>query len=130
VEWVVATLRALRLRPSALPTPAQRALHAGLTQLGQVPFDPPNLGGWPSGTAWLTTAAAAARLTLAQALTPHADLSTVTSTPRPARVDATAALLGLPTLSDRTRAALDELTADPPRLVELALTSPENVVSA
>jgi uncharacterized protein (DUF1800 family) len=129
VEWVVATLRALRLRPSALPTPAQRALHAGLTQLGQVPFDPPNVGGWPSGTAWLTTAAAAARLTLAQALTPHADLSTVTSTPRPARVDATAALLGLPTLSDRTRAALDELTADPPRLVELALTSPENVVS-
>ena len=130
MEWVVATLRALHLRPSALPAPTQRALRAGLTQLGQIPFDPPSVGGWPSGSAWLTTAAAAARLTLAQALTPHADLTLVTAAARPARIDATAALLGLPTLSDRTRAALGELTADPPQLVALALASPENVVSA
>lgn len=129
VEWVVATLRALRLRPSALPAPAQRALRAGLTQLGQIPFDPPNVGGWPSGTAWLTTAAAAARLTLAQALTPHADLTLVTAAAQPARVDAAAALLGLPTLTDRTRTALDGLTDNPPHLVALALASPENAVS-
>ena len=46
-SFVAATLRALRLRPSALPAPAQRALHAGLTQLGQVPFDPPTWGAGP-----------------------------------------------------------------------------------
>lgn len=87
------------------------------------------MGGWPSGTAWLTTAAAAARLTLAQALTPHADLTLVTAAARPARVDTAAALLGLPTLTDRTRTALDGLTDNPPQLVALALASPENVVS-
>ena len=34
----------------------------GLRGMGQVPFRPPSVGGWPAGGAWLTTAAAAARL--------------------------------------------------------------------
>jgi hypothetical protein len=125
--WAVATLRALQLRPSTLPAPVQHAVRAGLVNLGQVPFDPPNDSGWPSGSAWLTTAAA--RLSLAQTLTAHADLSAVTSAARSARIEATTALLSLPSLSDRTRAALEGLTANPPQPVALPLASPENVVS-
>jgi uncharacterized protein (DUF1800 family) len=129
VEWAVATLRALQLRPSTLPAPVQHAVRAGLVNLGQVPFDPPNVSGWPSGSAWLTTAAAAARLSLAQTRTAHADLSAVTSAARSARIEATTALLSLPSLSDHTRAALEGLTANPPQLVALPLASLENVVS-
>ena len=34
----------------------------GLRALGQVPFRPPSVGGWPSGAAWLTTSSVQARL--------------------------------------------------------------------
>ena len=65
VEWLVAALRALRMRASAVPA---AALRSGLTGLGQVPFLPPDVGGWPGGSPWLTTASALSRLRLARAL--------------------------------------------------------------
>ena len=37
------------IRPSQLPDKGKRALLAGLTRLGQVPFRPPSVGGWPAG---------------------------------------------------------------------------------
>jgi len=127
VEWLVAALRALRL-PASKVAPA--ALRAGLTGLGQTPFAPPNVGGWPAGTPWLTTAAALARLELAQALTAAADLSPVTDVAPGSRVEATAALLGLPAFTPRTASALAPLGGNPPQLVAAALASPENAVSA
>jgi uncharacterized protein (DUF1800 family) len=127
VEWLVGALRALRLPASKVPA---TALRAGLTGLGQIPFYPPNVGGWPAGTPWLTTAAALARMKLAQGLAAVADLTPVTSAAPGARVDATAAMLGLPTLTARTRSALTPLAGDPPQLVAAALASPENTVSA
>lgn len=127
VEWLVGALRALRLPVSKVPA---AALRAGLTNLGQVPFDPPNVGGWPAGTPWLTTAAALARMKLAQALAAVADLSAVADAAPAARVDATVALLGLPTPTARTLAALRPLAGSPPQLVAAALASPENTVSA
>jgi uncharacterized protein (DUF1800 family) len=127
VEWLVGALRALRLRASDLP-PA--ALRAGLTGLGQIPFAPPDVGGWPSGTPWLTTAAALCRLRLARAVAGKADLGPVTDTAPAGRVDAVAALLGLPGFSSRTAAALAPLAARPPDLVAAALAAPENTVSA
>ncbi|WP_147127375.1 DUF1800 domain-containing protein [Shimia ponticola] len=33
-------------------------------EMGQMPFMPPNVGGWPSGTAWVTDASAVSRATL------------------------------------------------------------------
>lgn len=125
VEWLVAALRALKLPASGVPAPA---LRAGLTGLGQVPFDPPNVGGWPTGTPWLTTAAALARLKLAQALAAAGDISPVADAPPAQRVEAARALLGLPAFTPRTAAALAPLA--PPLLVAAALASPENTVSA
>jgi uncharacterized protein (DUF1800 family) len=127
VLWLVGALRALRLPPSTLPA---AALGAAMVGLGQVPFAPPNVGGWPAGTPWLTTAAALTRLKLAQSLVKAGDISPVTDTPPAARVEATAALLGLPTLTTRTRSALTPLTGQPPLLVAMAMASPEYTVSA
>jgi uncharacterized protein (DUF1800 family) len=127
VEWLVGGLRALKVRASALPAPT---LRTGLAGVGQTPFAPPDVGGWPAGAAWLTTAAALARLKLAQAMAAAGDLSPVTDASRGARVDAAAELLGVPPWTDRTRAALAQLADQPAQLVALALTSPENTVSA
>jgi uncharacterized protein (DUF1800 family) len=127
VLWLVGALRALRLRASALPA---ATLRAGVTGLGQVPFAPPSVGGWPAGAPWLTTAAALTRLRLAQQLTAHGDLSLVSNTSPTGRIDATAALLGLSGFTDRTAAALAPLATQPAPLVALALTAPEYTVSA
>jgi hypothetical protein len=63
-------------------------------------------------------------------LTRAADLSPVADVPPPVRVEAAAALLGLPGFTDRTSAALAPLADRPPELVTAALASPENTVSA
>ncbi|MGH9300674.1 MAG: DUF1800 domain-containing protein, partial [Acidimicrobiales bacterium] len=51
VEWVVGAQRALR---TTLGIPATEAT---LAALGQVPFAPPNVGGWPQNGYWLSTSA-------------------------------------------------------------------------
>jgi uncharacterized protein (DUF1800 family) len=127
VLWLVGVLRALRLPASKLP-PA--TLAATLTGLGQVPFAPPNVGGWPAGPQWLTTAAALTRLQVARTLATLGDISPVSDTAPADRADAAAALLSMPTLTDRTRGALRALANDPAQLVALAIASPENTVSA
>lgn len=127
VEWLVGALRALRL-PASRVKPA--ALAGGLRDLGQTPFFPPSVGGWPAGLPWLSTAAALARVRTARALTGVADLSPVADMPAPGRVEATAALLGLPGFTARTADALAPLAGHPPDLVAAALSCPENTVSA
>jgi hypothetical protein len=50
VQLVVGTIRQLDLEQ-----PAPRGVGAALTQMGQVPLDPPNVKGWPGGRAWINT---------------------------------------------------------------------------
>ena len=52
---------------------------SALDRLGQVPFRPPSVKGWPDGTAWLTAGTLVERLRAADALAARAD---------PARADA------------------------------------------
>ncbi len=122
VEYVVGTLRALRL-------PAGPAALTALRSLGQVPLRPPSVGGWPSGTAWLTTSSAQARLQFAQWVVKTADLSALSAQPPAARIDAVARLLSVEAWTARTRTALAAASVDPSRLVTLALVSPEYVVN-
>jgi uncharacterized protein (DUF1800 family) len=130
VEYVVGALRALRITPPADGASKDSAtLRAVLTGLGQIPFDPPNVGGWPSGRLWLTTAATQARIEFAQWATGKGDLSAVGDTAPASRIDATAHLLGIDVFTDRTRAALSDVAADPAALVQLALLSPEYLVN-
>jgi uncharacterized protein (DUF1800 family) len=72
VEWFIAACRALELTPSQLKTPAQMINF--LEKLGQVPFYPPNVGGWPAGEAWLSSATAQYRISFATWLIKQSDL--------------------------------------------------------
>ncbi|PZS25074.1 MAG: DUF1800 domain-containing protein [Pseudonocardiales bacterium] len=122
IEYVVGTLRALRL--GAAPE-AIDALHG----MGQVPFAPPNVGGWPAGSAWLTASTAQARLRFAEWAAGRADLAAVTAAVPAARIDGVARLLSVDSWTPRTRTALAAASTDPQRLVTLALVAPEYVVS-
>ncbi|HTI24048.1 MAG TPA: DUF1800 domain-containing protein [Kutzneria sp.] len=118
VEWAVGLMRALAVQPSKLPV---TQLEAGLRGLGQVPFEPPSVGGWPAAQSWLTTSAGLARLHLAQLIAAHADVSHITSTA------AAGQALGVDTWSQRSTAALADLKGA--ELVAMAACTPEYVVS-
>ena len=122
------TYRSLGLRVPRDDRKAGRALLGALMALGQVPFRPPSVGGWPGGVAWLSTAATRARLSFAQKVVAGADLDAVAKAAQKDRPDAAARLLGLDGWTARTRTALAGAAADPPRLVTLALVSPEHMV--
>jgi uncharacterized protein (DUF1800 family) len=123
VEWLIGAVRALRV-PVADDT-AARKLVVVLRALGQVPFYPPNVSGWPSGHAWLSTAAADARVQAATALAAAGDLTIVSRAAQSDRVDAAGYLLGIGSWTARSRTVLAGSTGDPKRLVAVALTTPE-----
>lgn len=122
VEWVVGSLRALR---HPLPDHGERVLVA----LGQVPFAPPDVAGWPANGAWLSTASARSRLEAAAALSRSADRSPIEAVDPADRPAAAARLLGVDGWSAGTVAALAASAADPERLLTLALVSPEHLLA-
>jgi uncharacterized protein (DUF1800 family) len=65
VEFVVGAARALELSD---PAPSTLALAAWAGRMGHELFDPPNVGGWPGGRAWVHTRGLIARANYATAL--------------------------------------------------------------
>jgi len=128
VEWFIAACRALELTPSNLKTPGQ--LFNYLDKLGQVPFNPPNVGGWPAAEAWLSSATAQYRIAFAAWLIKQSDLRGLKEIPVGSRVVKSADWLGVAEWSPRTQAALRASLADPAQFALLALCSPEFIVSA
>ena len=128
VEWFISACRALGLTPSQLKTPAQLLNY--LDKLGQTPFNPPNVGGWPAAEAWLSSATAQYRIAFAAWLIKQSDLSALTAIPVGSRVLKSADWLGVPEWSARTQAALRDSLNDPAQFALLALCSPEYIVSA
>ena len=66
---------------------------------------PPNVGGWPSGQAWLSSAALQYKFEVAQMIVAAGDLSPL-SVPASKRVQACANWLGIPEWSRRTGTTL------------------------
>ncbi|OBG27456.1 DUF1800 domain-containing protein [Mycobacterium sp. E3198] len=127
VEWLVGVMRALRV-PPAIPAHPKLA-QATLIWLGQRPFFPPSVGGWPRGQVWLSTASAEIRLRTASLLARVGDLSGVESAAPGDRVDAVGYLIGVGAWSDRTADALQSLVRRPPQLVAAAVNTPEYLTS-
>ena len=127
VEWFVAVCRALSLTPSQLPSFTK--LNGYLEKLSQVPFQPPNVGGWPTDQAWLTSASAQFRLAFATWLASLADLSELRAVPANNRAEYLLDWLGIVEWSSRTHSALRAVSDNPQRLFTLAICSPEYVVS-
>lgn len=120
VEWLIGAVRQLRV-------PAQdQQLTGVLRALGQVPFAPPSVGGWPAGAAWLTTSSTLTRLRAGQRLASLAPAATDRLTGGD-RLDVLAGLLVVDGWTDRTRAVLQD-ARDPRRLLALGLASPEYAV--
>jgi len=128
VEWFVGVARYLELTPSSLKTPAQ--LLAYLDKLAQVPFNPPNVGGWPTDESWLSSATAQYRIQFAAWLIKQADLSALTAVAPNKRIPWLQDELGVLAFSNRTRLALNGVKGNPAQLLQLAICSPEYVVSA
>lgn len=128
VEWFVATCRVLRITPSESKNPALLLSH--LQKLSQIPFAPPNVGGWPAGEMWLTSASAQFRLALTQTMFKNFDFKELASTPVSQRITYLQNLLGVYQWSKRTEDALTVAKNEPERLMLLALNSPEYVVGA
>ena len=126
VEWFVGACRAQRVRPSTLNS---SDLLWCLSQMGQVPFNPPNVGGWPYDQAWLNGAALQYRFSLAQLVFAKSDLAPLGRT-KSKMVQASADWLGVAEWSRRTASTLAAATGDPSELAIAALCAPEYVVSA
>ena len=123
VEWLIGMLRSL-----AVPLDAANTLTACdvvLKVMGQRPFAPPDVDGWPQGRVWLSNTSAAARVWAADRFVPMGDLSMVQDASARDRIDAAGYLLGIGDWSDSTAAALKPLTDKPDRLVAAAVNTPE-----
>jgi uncharacterized protein (DUF1800 family) len=121
IEYVAGTLRALGLRAD------EPRLITYLTSLGQTPFEPPSVGGWPQNTYWLSTATALARLDFATTVAARADVSMLTSARVRQRPGIVARALGVDGWSPTTHKALARVASEPRSLLALALTSPEYI---
>ena len=128
LEWLVSVLRAVRITPSTCSQPD--LLLTLLDTLGQRPFFPPSVGGWPADEAWLSVASSQTLIQSAQVIVSEGDLSPLSKVSKKERIDALADWLGVAEWSDRTRAAFDGALRDPARLAALAICSPEYLVNA
>jgi uncharacterized protein (DUF1800 family) len=81
VDYVVGAARALELFD---PAPITLALADWSARMGQDLFEPPNVGGWPGGRAWIHTRGLVARANYSAALVDGVKVG------RPARYDPTA----------------------------------------
>jgi uncharacterized protein (DUF1800 family) len=127
VEWLVGVIRTLHV---PVDTPARLKMADGaLKSLGQRPFYPPDVGGWPHGRVWMSTASADVRMRAASQMARNGDLSTVEDTGAGDRIDAVGYLIGVGAWSDRTVTALQPLVRTPVQLVAAAVNTPEYLTS-
>jgi len=127
VEWFIGLCRALTITPSKLPSPTK--LYGFLEKLSQVPFSPPNVGGWPVDQAWLSSASAQYRLSFATSIIAEADMTELAAIPTVRRPAYLADLLGVVEWSTRTSYAMRSVRDNPQKLLVTAVCSPEYVVS-
>lgn len=127
VEWLIGVIRTLSVPVDS--TEMAYAVDGLLTGLGQKPFYPPDVAGWPRGRVWVSTASTAAQLWAASELAQRGDLSTIESAGADDRIDAAGYLIGVGAWSDRTVDALKPFTSDPRRLFTAAVNTPEYLTS-
>lgn len=123
VEWLLGAVRTLQVPLTSDAVVKQ--LGGALRGLGQLPFYPPSVAGWPTGQAWLSTAAGELRLRVALLLVAKGNLDVVRDASQASRLDVTAHFLGLDGWSNSTLTVLRDQVSSPRRLVAVALNSPE-----
>jgi uncharacterized protein (DUF1800 family) len=127
VDWLIGVTRTLGMTFDS-PQVAYGAREI-LRTLGQEPFYPPDVAGWPRGRAWVSTASITAQVWAANELATHGDLSTVIEAGPDDRIDAVGYHIGVGAWSDRTVNALKPFVKQPPQLFTAAVNSPEYLTS-
>ncbi len=107
VEYAVAAARQLRIENDP-----SRPASVMLVGQGQVPFNPPDVDGWPEGLAWINSGTLLGRMNFAQALSASLDPRVIAGNERIATASEMVALwldrLGPLEVDAETRAALEE----------------------
>jgi uncharacterized protein (DUF1800 family) len=124
IEYVAGTLRALGRRAGT-----DAGLLSQLQALGQAPFQPPDVGGWPQNAYWLNTSFSLARLRFASAMAAKADVSALAAAAPADRPAAVARLLSVDGWGPSSAGALAGAASDPKALLTLALVTPEYVLA-
>jgi len=124
VEWLIGVIRAL-----GNPGDHDKLIESTLKALGQRPFFPTDVNGWPRGQVWLSTASARTRWHAALQLARAADLSAIESTAAGDRIDAVGYLIGVGAWTDRSADALRPLVRRPAQLIAAAVNTPEYLTS-
>ncbi|WP_428342600.1 DUF1800 domain-containing protein [Mycobacterium sp.] len=127
VEWLIGVMRTLQVPIDNAARP--KMVGSTLRALGQRPFYPPDVGGWPHGRVWMSTASADVRMRAASQLARAGDLSTVEDASADDRIDAVGYLIGVGAWTDRTVKALNPLVGKPVQLVAAAVNTPEYLTS-
>jgi uncharacterized protein (DUF1800 family) len=124
VPWLAIACRVTGARPKARPV--AQLLHAA----GQLPMLPPNVAGWPGGTAWLGASSLVARANLAALIAAATPAGEVLAAAEGDDSALLAELLGLPIddFSDESIAALAAAPAGADRLA-VALITPEFLIA-
>jgi len=122
-EWLIGVIRTLRI-PVDSPEVAY-AIDGLLTGLGQRPFYPPDVSGWPRGRVWVSTATITTQAWAATELAKRGDLSTIEGAHAVDRIDAVGYLIGVGAWSDRSVAAMKPYLGNPAALFTAAVNSPE-----
>lgn len=93
-----------------------------IERTGQVPFLPPNVGGWPSGLGWLSQTTSLGRYDVLSVLVQYLhNLALQYALPLPASadIDGWAAYMGLSGFTTNTKLRLQDYLADPQTLDEV-----------
>jgi uncharacterized protein (DUF1800 family) len=122
-EWLVGVMRTLAVRADS-PEMAY-AIDGSLTGLGQKPFYPPDVSGWPHGRVWVSTASTAGQVWAASELAKRGDISIIENAAPGDRVDAAGYLIGVGAWSDRSASALQKFVNNPQQLFTAAVNTPE-----
>ena len=125
IEYVAGALRVLGLRAGALGNNLPQTMES----IGQQPFAPPSVGGWPPNGYWLTTSFALSRLRIASTLAGKAKLDAIAAVPAGDRPAAVARLLSVDGWGPATSAGLAQVAGDPKALLTVALVAPEYVLA-
>ncbi len=123
LEYIIGTIRALGV------SNVDEGVGRLLRDLGQVPFYPPNVAGWPENEAWLSTQTAMVRVNAAEALARRLTVPSVREASPSERPDAARHLLGVARWSDTTARALADASGDPVRMLTIALISPDYLLA-
>lgn len=130
VPWLVSVMRSLGLTMTDMQDDEQKRVIRQLYAMGQVPFVPPSVAGWPSGSTWFTSTSAQARLNLSLRLVNNGSVRWLTRVAPARRPQALADHLGVPEWSQTTTAVLSAKQNSGRDAFVLAINSPDYLVGA